>query len=448
MRLVKYEKYKNSGIKQLPIIPESWNVSRLADFGSFKKGSNISRKDLIDKGLSAILYGDLYTKYNIVANEIVHKISVEASKKSIKIRNGVILFTGSGETLEDIGKSITYIGKETVFVGGDAIIYTSKNLNNIFLAYCLSAQYTTLQKINEAKGNIIFHVYASRLKNIQISFPSFYEQTQIANYLDNKIKVIDKKTNLLEQKILKYKELRKSIIYNAVTKGGDQNVKLKYSGIDWIGKIPEHWEIVRIKDFTYLKARIGWQGLRSDEFIDNSNWLCITGTDFKNGEIDWNNCYSIEKERYDQDKNIQLRLNDLLITKDGTIGKVALVNYLPKKATLNSGVFVTRPLMSKYSNSFMYWLLNSNVFTLFIDYYKNGSTILHLYQNVFERFCYGLPSLNEQTQIANYLNNKTTTIDNIIQNIEKQIDALAELRKTLINDVVTGKLRVCETVEA
>ena len=212
--------------------------------------------------------------------------------------------------------------------------------------------------------------------------------------------------------------------------------KYQNTEFEWLGVIPENWQVVRVKDYTYLKARIGWQGLRSDEFIENTNWYCVTGTDFSNGTIDWANCYCVEQDRFDQDTKIQLKPNDLLITKDGTIGKIALINDLPKQATLNSGVFVTRPLKNKYSNHYMFWLLSSNVFTKFIDYNKNGSTILHLYQNVFERFFYCLPSDTEQTAIALYLDNKTQAIDKKVNLLTKKVDYYKELRKSIINDAV------------
>lgn len=210
----------------------------------------------------------------------------------------------------------------------------------------------------------------------------------------------------------------------------------KPSGIDWLGDIPEHWNIIRIKDYTYVKARIGWQGLRSDEFTENTSWFCVTGTDFKNGTIDWSNCYCVEKERFDQDKKIQLHINDLLITKDGSIGKIALINTLPKLTTLNSGVFVTRPLQNKYSNNFMFWLMISSVFTKFNDFTKNGSTILHLYQNVFERFSFCIPPIPEQSAIATYLDTKTQAIDKKIEILTKKTNNYKELRKSLINQTV------------
>ena len=212
--------------------------------------------------------------------------------------------------------------------------------------------------------------------------------------------------------------------------------KYQSTEFEWLGVIPKNWQVVRVKDYTYLKARIGWQGLRSDEFIENTNWYCVTGTDFSNGTIDWVNCYCVEQDRFDQDTKIQLKLNDLLITKDGTIGKIALINELPKQATLNSGVFVTRPEKNKYSNQFMFWLLSSNVFTRFIDYNKNGSTILHLYQNVFERFFYCLPNDLEQSAIAKYLDTKTKAIDKKISLLIQKADYYKELRKSIINDAV------------
>jgi len=171
------------------------------------------------------------------------------------------------------------------------------------------------------------------------------------------------------------------------------------------------------------------------------NWYCVTGTDFNDGTIDWENCYCVEKERFDQDTKIQLKHNDLLITKDGTIGKIALIKELPKQATLNSGVFVTRPLKKKYSNQFMFWLLSSNVFKKFIDYNKNGSTILHLYQNVFERFFYCLPNEIEQIIISQYLDDKTQAIDKKIDLLTKKADYYKELRKSIINDSVCKGLK-------
>lgn len=214
----------------------------------------------------------------------------------------------------------------------------------------------------------------------------------------------------------------------------------KDSGIEWIGEIPEHWILKKIKHTTYVKGRIGWKGLRSDEFLELSDSYVVTGTDFENGKIKWKTCYQVPIDRYEDDPFIKLMEGDLLITKDGTIGKIAVVKDMPKIATLNSGVFLTRPYNSEYSQEFMYWILFSEVFKTFYDYNKSGSTIQHLYQNVFNEFDYMLPPFEEQTAIANYLDHKTAQIDTLIAKKEQFISLLQEERTAIINQAVTKGL--------
>ncbi|MCB9190296.1 MAG: restriction endonuclease subunit S [Flavobacteriales bacterium] len=194
-----------------------------------------------------------------------------------------------------------------------------------------------------------------------------------------------------------------------------------------------------MKQNTYLKGRIGWQNLRSDEFIDEGPY-CVTGTDFANGQINWETAYHVSEERYEVDENIHLEEGDLLITKDGTIGKVARVVDMPYKATLNAGVMLIRPTTYSFHTHFMYWILVSEVFHQYNEYTKSGSTILHLYQNVFERMTFPVPSIEEQTAIANYLDEKTSKIDQLIANKGAQIERLKEIRQIEITNAVTKGL--------
>jgi type I restriction enzyme S subunit len=215
--------------------------------------------------------------------------------------------------------------------------------------------------------------------------------------------------------------------------------RYKDSGVEWIGEIPEHWGVSKIKFTTYVKGRIGWQGLRADEFIDEGPYL-VTGTDFIDGLVNWDSCYHISMERYNEAPPIQLRENDLLITKDGTIGKVAIVKNKPKYAILNSGIFVTRPQNSAYLTEFMYWILNSQVFNRFIEYMSLGSTIVHLYQQTFENFSFPITNLNEQKTIVDFLNKKTSEIDDLIADKERLIELLQEKRQAIITEAVTKGL--------
>jgi len=209
--------------------------------------------------------------------------------------------------------------------------------------------------------------------------------------------------------------------------------------IEWNQSAPSHWRPSRLKFDSYIKARVGWHGLKSDEFTEQGPFL-ITGSDFSGKVIDWSKCYHCDVERYEQDPYIQLKDNDLLITKDGTIGKVILTGKLPDKATLNSGVFVLRPLEERYDTKFYYWLMQSSVFHGFVEFYRTGSTIAHLYQETFCNLPYALPSLDEQNQIAAFLDRETAKIDQLIDKQQQLIKLLEEKRQAVISHAVTKGL--------
>lgn len=207
----------------------------------------------------------------------------------------------------------------------------------------------------------------------------------------------------------------------------------------WIDSLPEEWGVSKIKFEFYLKARVGWKGLTSDEFEKNSYAYLITGTDFKTKSINLKSCYQVEKSRYEDDPYIQLRAGDLLITKDGTIGKLSFVPTLDKPACLNSGIFVLRA-NSNNSVQYLYWVLSSKVFLHFMDLQFTGSTIKHLYQEEFGNFSFPLPNISEQLQIAAYLNRETAKIDKLIAKQQKLIKLLQEKRQAVINHAVTKGL--------
>lgn len=171
-------------------------------------------------------------------------------------------------------------------------------------------------------------------------------------------------------------------------------------------------------DCFSLRARIGWQGLRSDEFKTEGPYL-VTGTDFHNGRVDWDDCYHVTEERYAQDKGIQLHEHDLLITKDGTIGKTAVVIDCPEKATLNSGVFVVRAISNEVVPEFLHYILHSHWFDLFVRNVLTGSTIKHLNQEKFYKFTFEAPDVPTQKKIVEVLESIDAVIDKTREIVEK-----------------------------
>ena len=215
--------------------------------------------------------------------------------------------------------------------------------------------------------------------------------------------------------------------------------KMKPSGIDWIGDVPVNWYMIKLKYFSYLKGRIGWQGLTADEFIDEGPYL-ITGTDFENGRIQFDRSYHISNERYNQAPEIQLKVGDLLVTKDGTVGKMAYVDMLPEKASLNSHLLLIRPLENKFDNRFLFWLMSSPVFSGYTEYAQDGTVMASLSQEKIGNFIAYFPEIAEQQAIAEFLDKECAQIDSIIADLEKQIELLQQYKKSLITETVTKGL--------
>lgn len=198
----------------------------------------------------------------------------------------------------------------------------------------------------------------------------------------------------------------------------------------------EEWEERKLEDIATMNARIGWQNLRTSEFLKNGEYMLITGTDFKNGEIDYSNIHYVAKERYDQDKKIQIQNGSILITKDGTLGKVAYVQGLSAPATLNAGVFNVKVREgSKVNRKYLFHYLKAPFLLKFANEQSTGGTIKHLNQNVLVKFPIPLPNFDEQTKISDFL----TTLDNTIALHQRGLDLLKQTKQSYLQKMFPKK---------
>jgi|LSQX01.3.fsa_nt_gb type I restriction enzyme S subunit len=216
---------KNIKFKEtdLGLIPVHWEIKRLGTLGRFYKGGNISREELTtlfvsDDDVSAILYGDIYTKYNIEVTTVINKVSKITAIKSVKLNKGDLLFTGSGETKEDIGKCVLFNSDLETFAGGDVIIFKQRHVDGLFLSYSQNSNLAKYQRYLSSKGEIIIHTYGSLLRNVYMPFPpSIEEQKQIATYIKNECLKIDNAIFKANSEIEKAKEYQESLITQIVT---------------------------------------------------------------------------------------------------------------------------------------------------------------------------------------------------------------------------------------
>ncbi len=209
-----------------------------------------------------------------------------------------------------------------------------------------------------------------------------------------------------------------------------------------VGVIPKYWDTPQLKSISSMYGRIGWQGLKQSEFtMDPDDPFLITGVNFKEGEIRWDEVYHIPLKRYEVAKDIQLKNDDVLMTKDGTIGKVLYINKIPapNKASLNSHLLVFRPLLGKYVPKYLYYQLNSQTFKNHIEQEKSGSTFFGITQEAVSKYNIPLPpTRTEQTAIAQVLSD----VDALISSLEKFTAKKRNIKQGVMQELLTGKKRL------
>ena len=189
------------------------------------------------------------------------------------------------------------------------------------------------------------------------------------------------------------------------------------------------WEQRKLSELTTMHARIGWQNLRTSEFLDSGDYMLITGTDFKEGAIDYATCHYVEKERYNQDKNIQIQNGSILITKDGTLGKVAYVQGLTMPATLNAGVFnVEIKDKDEVDEKYLFQYLKAPFLMDYVSKKATGGTIKHLNQSILVDFPVAMPKKEEQSQIGQYFSN----LDHLITLHQCKLEKLKNIKKSML----------------
>jgi len=430
----RYDDYIETNVQWLGKQPINWEIVRGKDL-FFEKSK---------KGYPNLPLLAASQKQGVVLKEMLESRSMEALKdfenfKKVDIYDFVISLRSFQGGIETAYYNGIISPAYTVFN-----FRTKNNFSRFFTHIFKSVNFIKFLQ-NSITG--IRDGQSIKFKEIQNTFfalPSFHEQQAIANYLDAKTQAIDKKVSLLEQKIETYKKLKRTLINQTITKGLNKNAPLKDSGIAWIGQIPQHWEVKRFKD-VLLKNDGGVWG----EFVDDGTIV------LRSTEVDIDGKWKIDnpaicKLTSKEIKSSLLEKGDLLITKssgsDLHIGKTAFVDdYVAGLQCCYSNFMQRLRINTKNYSKYYFWVLNSEISKLQYLYNTKSTTGLgNLSSEIFNLLLTVVPPKSEQEEIAKYLDHKTATIDAIVGNISKQIETLKQLRKTLINDVVTGKIKVIE----
>lgn len=419
----KYNEYKDSDIEWLGEIPVHWVIRRLKDVIKVSQGLQISRSKRFHKPRENSVPYITIPSIQGKVEEHIYKPSknVLCNKEEI-----LVVRTGSG-----VGKILTNI--EGAFHNNFFKAKNNKCIDSKFCYFILNSYNTQFLMRSYAGLTAIPDLNHSDFYSIYFSFPKYQEQIQIANYLDTKTTSIDKKIKLLKQKIKHYKAYRKILINETVTKG------LKNDNSNWVK--------YRLKDIGYLYSGLSGKSgndFNQDDNPNNKGFIPFTNI-ANNTYLDQNHLGTVVIE--ENEKQNQVKKNDIffLMSSEGyeDIGKSAVLKDEIKETYLNSFCKGFRITKNNCEASFINYLLLSDSYRQKLLVEGKGFTRINLKMEKINNFSVIIPSTKkEQQQITDYLDAKTSTIDKIVKNIETQITTLKELRKTLINEVVTGKVKV------
>ena len=251
-------KMKESGIDWIGQIPEEWEMNKFKYLFNTSKGLSITKDCLTEKGIPVINYGQIHSSLTKQVQSFDTRLPFindsYLSNKNAQLNKGDFIFADTSEDLEGAGNFSTRLDSLGYFLAGyHTIIVRLKNNENHDFRYFMhlfDSIANRKQIQNKVSGVKVFSVTQGILNNIFVVIPPKTEQTKIADFLDKKTAQLDKVKALLEEQIQKLKDYRASLIYETVTKGLDKNVPMKDSGIDWIGQVPEGWEVKRLKDYV------------------------------------------------------------------------------------------------------------------------------------------------------------------------------------------------------
>ena len=411
--------FKNT---EIGIMPVDWDIVRLGSCSEiYRGGSPRPIEDYITNlpnGINWVKIGDVAVGDKYI-NHTKEKIIPEGASRSRRVFKGDFLLSNS----MSFGRPYILEIDGCIHDGWLVIQNYNSTFNKDYLYYCLGSDKVYSQYISMAAGSSVLNLNKEKVADVLLPLPPIEEQKSISDALGKIDRLIDSLNKLIVKKL-------------AIKQG---TMQLLLTGKKRLNGFRENWILKKLGNTCTIKARIGWQGLTTNEYLTSGDYYLITGTDFNEGQIDWKHCHYVSKERYEQDKSIQIRDNDILITKDGTIGKVAFLGRIPKNGTLNSGVFVVRSNDSDINQEYLGWVFLSKYFTDFIDKLTAGSTIQHLYQKDIVSFVFPIPpSIEEQKAIASILNK----FDSDIASLKAKRDKYLHIKQGMMQELLTGKIRL------
>ena len=409
---------------------DPWEQRKLDEAFDFTvPNKTLSRAELNQESGSVrnVHYGDVLIKYGSVLDAQNDELPFITGRskddfKGALLQNGDIIIADTAED-ETTGKvcEIVNIQDKDVVAGLHTMVCRPKNKTaEGYFGYYMNSSSYHHQLLPLMQGIKVLSLSKTNVQKTTVKYPKDKaEQQKIADCLRR----IDTLITLHQRKYEKLVNIKKSMLDKMFPQNGVSVPEIRFKGFT------DPWEQRKLSELTSMHARIGWQNLRTSEFLDSGDYMLITGTDFDDGTVNYSTCHFVERERYEQDKNIQIRNGSILITKDGTLGKVAYVQGLSMPATLNAGVFnVEIRNTSIVDERYLFQYLKAPFLMDYVDKKATGGTIKHLNQNILVDFPVVMPKKTEQVSIGNFFQR----IDTLITLHQRKLEKLQNIKKSCL----------------
>lgn len=433
----RYEAYKDSGVEWIGEIPAGWDTAPLKSVFGFGKGLPITKADLVEEGIPVISYGQIHSKTNTAAHvddsllRYVPESFLTTGAASLT-QQGDFLFADTSEDVEGCGNFVFHDRVQEIFAGYHTLILspTVRDYGR-YLSYLFQSDEWRSQIRSRVSGVKLFSLTQRVFVGVSILLPQLHEQLAIADYLDEMTAEIDALVEDCEREVELLQEYRKAVISEAVTKGLDASAPMKDSGIEWIGEIPAAWGCENLGGHSRMLTPMRD---KPEDLTGMIPWVRIEDYDGK--------YITASKEGLGVSNSTVEAMNlkiypvgTLLCTSSCDLGKCAIV---AKELVSNQRFIGIIP--TDYQIDYLYYLMLSNAERL--SYLSTGTIQANLSRKAFEHLRLPYPPLDEQCDIAAYLDTKTAEIDSLIEARQQMAERLREYRKSLISEAVTGKFKV------
>ena len=435
----KYPVYKSSGVEWLGDIPEHWEVKKIKRITQTHKQGYYTENPYIDEGVKLARITDIDDFGNVSFENMPFVEISEKNEKSFQLKKVDFLSARSGT----IGRFGLVNALESSVFASYLIRFRFKNVEPEFLKFAFSSSFFKESLISTLHGGANNNVHAENIKEQILVIPPTSEQQAIANFLDEKTAQIDEYIAKKQRMIELLKEQKTVIINQAVTKGINPDVPMKDSGVEWLGEIPEHWEVKRLKYVSHIQTGVTLGKSYINQVLETRPYLRVANV--QDGYIDISDIKTIELPNNEISRYV-LQKGDVLMTEGGDFDKLGR-GYIWKgqiKGCLHQNhIFAVRPIYKYLNSNFIAAFISSQKCkNYFIFTAKQTTNLASTNSTHLKNLKLLLPPLNEQQEIVSFIEKKSEKVERSLTAIEKEIKLIQEYRTTLISETVTGKIDV------